>query len=309
MVRNLRGFIGSWLVQYERRSVQLMVLATLGLALVLVTLPPFGHPPKSKAEAVKLTATTPKKVNAPLVLPKPDPDSEIATGVDKLARQGRAIRRGGGTHRWVALTFDDGPGPFTGQLLASLESMKVPATFFQVGKMLEQFSSAGALTSETPDVTIGDHTYDHASMPGLGRDGQKQEILRTATIMQQHGEKAPRLFRPPYGAWNSDTAALTKARGMAMILWDVDSKDYTRPGVDQIVNNVVSAVKPGSIVLMHDAGGERSQTLAAVPKIVKKLRARGYGFVTVNKLIAMDPPKGGDDFAGVGEVPSGEGAG
>jgi peptidoglycan/xylan/chitin deacetylase (PgdA/CDA1 family) len=161
--------------------------------------------------------------------------------------------------------------------------------------MLQQFPAAGRLTSETPGISIGDHTYSHTSMPTLGTDGQKQEILQAATLMQQQGEKAPRLFRPPYGAWDVHTRALTRRRGMAIVLWNVDSEDYTRPGVKRIVDNVVSAVKPGSIVLMHDAGGDRSQTLAAVPTIVRKLRRMGYGLVTVEKMLAEDPPRRKDD--------------
>jgi peptidoglycan/xylan/chitin deacetylase (PgdA/CDA1 family) len=307
-VRNVRGYIGSLLVQFERRAIQIMSLAALGLALTLVALPPFGHAPQPSAQP---TLHTPKpKAKVPLVLPKPDPADAQARAVDRLARRGLAIRSGGGKRRWVALTFDDGPGPYTGQLLSELQSLNAPATFFQVGKMLQQFPGAGQLTASTPDMVIGDHTYSHASMPSLGRDGQKQEILETAALMQQKGEKAPRLFRPPYGAWDVHTRALTRQRGMAMILWNVDSEDYTRPGVAQIVKNVVSAVKPGSIVLMHDGGGDRSQTLAAVPLIVKKLRKQGYGLVTVDKLIATDPPYRKDDFGLPGQAPpAGEGAG
>lgn len=278
-----------------------MSLAALCLALALVAVPPFGQPPKSSAEA---TLRTPRPTaKAPLVLPKPDPSDEQARAVVALGRRGVGIRSGGGRHRWVALTFDDGPGPYTPKLLRELERLRVPATFFQVGRMLQQFPAAGRQASETPQITIGDHTYSHSSMPQLGREGQKQEILQAATLMQQNGEQPPRLFRPPYGAWDLHTRALTKQRGMAIILWNVDSEDYTRPGVARIVRNVVDAVKPGSIVLMHDAGGDREQTLAAVPLIVKRLRKQGYGFVTVDRMIAEDPPRGGEDFGQPRAVP------
>lgn len=278
-----------------------MALAALCLAMALVAVPPFGDPPRSSAEPALRTPRP--TIKTPLVLPKPAPGDKEAKAILALSRRGVGIRSGGGRHRWVALTFDDGPGPYTGQLLAELESLKVPATFFQVGRMLQQFRAAGKLAAETPDVTIGDHTYSHSSMPQLGRDGQKQEILEAATLMQQNGEKPPRLFRPPYGAWDIHTRALTRRRGMAIVLWNVDSEDYTRPGVKRIVDNVVSAVRPGSIVLMHDAGGPREQTLAAVPLIVKKLRRRGYGFVTVDRMLTDDPPKGGQDFGQPRPVP------
>ena len=75
-----------------------------------------------------------------------------------------------------------------------------------------------------------------------------------------------------------------------MVLWDVDSRDWTRPGVGRIVRNVVSRVRPGSIVLLHDGGGLRWQTVAAVPAIVRALRARGFRFVTVPRMMRVDPP-------------------
>src|SRR4051794_27581053 len=108
--------------------------------------------------------------------------------------------------------------------------------------------------------------------------------------MVANGEPTPRLFRPPYGAFNVDTESLMTQRGMAMILWSIDSEDYTRPGVDQIVANVMNNAAPGAIVLMHDGGGDRSQTALAVPKIVHRLRAQGYKFVTVPELLLRSPP-------------------
>jgi peptidoglycan/xylan/chitin deacetylase (PgdA/CDA1 family) len=141
-----------------------------------------------------------------------------------------------------------------------------------------------------PRVAIGDHTYTHGNMAQLRKGLQRDEIVSTAATMNALGEPAPRLFRPPYGAFNQDTLSLMQQRGMALILWSIDSEDYTRPGVDQIVANVVGNAAPGSIVLMHDGGGDRSQTALAVPKIVHRLRERGYKFVTVPELIERSPP-------------------
>jgi peptidoglycan/xylan/chitin deacetylase (PgdA/CDA1 family) len=225
------------------------------------------------------------------VLPPPPPGDAAARAVAGLARTTSAIRHGGGRRRLVALTFDDGPGPYTKAFLAELERLRVPATFFQVGRMLDQFSEAAAATSEAPDVAIGDHSYSHRPMARLDRALQRDEVLRAAAAMTAHGEAPPRLFRPPYGSWDRVTHALLRRRGMAMILWSVDSEDYRRPGIRRIVHNVVTAVHPGAIVLMHDAGGDRTQTLRALPYLVRKLRRSGYGLVTVPELLRRDPPR------------------
>jgi len=301
-VRKARGYIGALLVQFERRTIQLLALALLCLPLALVAVLPFGRAPEQTVTPT-LEATVRPRPHAkrPLVLPKPPLTDPRALAVDRLARHGMAIRSGGGTRRWVALTFDDGPGPYTSRLLAELERLKAPATFFQVGRMLQEFPGPAVLTANTPLLSIGDHTYSHSLLPRLSRRGQLREILDGAVIMERLGAPPPRLFRPPYGAWDSDTRDLTRQRRMAVILWDVDSEDYKRPGVAKIVRNVVGAVRPGSIVLMHDGGGNRNQTIAALPKIVRRLRKRGYGLVTVDKLISEDPPRRRDDFARPGQ--------
>lgn len=299
-MRTVRGYIGALLVQFERRPVQLMALALLCLPLALVAVPPFSRPPKRTAEPTLQPPPRPRP-KPQATLPRPPVSDTRGRAVDRLARMGVAIRSGGGRHRWVALTFDDGPGPYTARVLAELERLRVPATFFQVGKMLLQFPGPAMLTRNTESVTIGDHTYSHALLTRLNRRAQLREILVAAAAMERIGEPAPRLFRPPYGAWDSDTRAVTRARGMAIVLWNVDSEDYRRPGVGTIVHNVVGAVRPGSIVLMHDGGGDRRQTIKAIPKIVKRLRARGYRFVTIDKLIGTDPPRRRADVGRIGQ--------
>jgi peptidoglycan/xylan/chitin deacetylase (PgdA/CDA1 family) len=278
-----------FLAHWELRSVQLLSLAALGLALVLVAAVPFPHAP---ARAVGLELA-PRAPAAPVVLAPPPPGDAAMRAVARAAATDTSIRKGATKHRLIALTFDDGPGPYTERILAELQRLKVHATFFQVGRMLDQFPHAAAATSEAPDVAIGDHTYDHRPMAQLDRTLQRGEILQAASAMVAHGEAPPRLFRPPYGSWDRATHLLLRRRGMAMILWSIDSQDYRRPGVKKLVANVVSAAHPGAIVLMHDAGGDRSQTLAALPAIVHKLRHKGYGLVTVPELLLRDPPPAG----------------
>jgi peptidoglycan/xylan/chitin deacetylase (PgdA/CDA1 family) len=305
-VRAIRGHIGGYLVHWERRPVQLLVLVGLVLAAALGVVLPFGDAPDGKADSKRGAAQRHAKPS--LVLPAPSAADREAQAVAKVAATGDAIRSGGGRRHLVALTFDDGPGPYTERIVRELERLHVPATFFQVGREIPEFPAAAARTSEAPDVVIGDHTFSHPPMDRLSPAEQKHEILATASAMLGHGEAQPRLFRPPYGVWDAHTRALTRTRGMAMILWNVDSEDYRRPGVDRIVHNVMTEVEPGSIILMHDAGGDRTQTLEALPKIVHRLRRRGFGLVTVPKLLLEDPPRAGDT-ARPGQVEGESGAG
>lgn len=103
----------------------------------------------------------------------------------------------------------------------------------------------------------------------------------------------PLLFRAPFRSFDQATLAQVQRLKMLTVHWSVESRDFTRPGVQRIVENVVSAARPGAIILMHDDGGDRSQTAAAIPAIVKRLRAKRYRFVTVPQLLHDDPPPAG----------------
>jgi peptidoglycan/xylan/chitin deacetylase (PgdA/CDA1 family) len=137
---------------------------------------------------------------------------------------------------------------------------------------------------------IGDHTELHRPMSELSKNDQRDELLDQAAAISQYGAPFPRLFRPPYGVYNATTLALLRKYGMLMVMWSVDSNDYLMPGVARIVKTVISGARPGAIILMHDAGGDREQTIAALPKIIRGLRARGYRLVTVPRLLLDDPP-------------------
>jgi len=209
-----------------------------------------------------------------------------------------AIRIAGSQHREIALTFDDGPGPYTPQVLRVLEREHVPGTFFEVG-VAEQYFHASTTAIVARGYPIGDHTENHYAMSTLSRRQQQQQLLQESAAIGQYGAPFPRLFRPPYGLWNSTTLSLLKRYRMLMILWTVDTNDYTLPGVSSIVDSAVDGAKPGAIILMHDAGGNRSETVAALPKIIAGLRKRGYTLVTVPQLILDNPPPRNQDIASV----------
>jgi peptidoglycan/xylan/chitin deacetylase (PgdA/CDA1 family) len=192
--------------------------------------------------------------------------------------------------REVALTFDDGPGPYTAEVIRTLKRLHTPGTFFQVGRTEHYFTDAEEAGRREPLVTIGVHTLDHARLDRLGRAEQAAQIDRDTAILTAAGNPQPTLFRPPYGAYDQATLELLRERDMTMVLWSVDSKDYERPGVDAIVDRVLSDVTPGAIVLLHDAGGDRRQTIDALPRIVLGLRRRHYKLVSVPQLLRDAPP-------------------
>jgi peptidoglycan/xylan/chitin deacetylase (PgdA/CDA1 family) len=191
------------------------------------------------------------------------------------------VSHGSRRRRVVALTFDDGPGPFTWRVVRELQRMHVSATFFQVGSQVAAYPWAAHLVQQS--FAVGDHTYSHPNLRRLRWAAQLREV--------RWGPAARgALFRPPYESFDRRTLGALRRERMLMVLWDVDSRDWTRPGVGRIVRNVVSRVRPGSIVLLHDGGGLRWQTVAALPLIVRQLRARGYRFVTVPRMMRVAPP-------------------
>jgi peptidoglycan/xylan/chitin deacetylase (PgdA/CDA1 family) len=192
-------------------------------------------------------------------------------------------------HRLIALTFDDGPSPYTPAIVRILVRMRVPATFFVVGQQLQVFPSA--LRDELAHgFEIGDHTQNHAWLAHLNAAGQYAQIAAAAGGVQRLGAPPPMLFRPPYGIYDATTLATLRRLHMLMVLWSIDPGDWRRPGARAILANVLSHSKPGAIVILHDGGGDRSQTIAALPGIVRGLRRRGYRLVSVAQLIKLAPP-------------------
>jgi peptidoglycan/xylan/chitin deacetylase (PgdA/CDA1 family) len=126
-------------------------------------------------------------------------------------------------------------------------------------------------------------------MTSLSSADADRELARTSAAIKQASHYAPCLFRPPSGAINSSVASLARQRHLLSIVWDVDPKDWSLPGTDAIVGNVLRNARAGSIVLLHDAGGPRSETLAALPQIIAGLRARHLTFVTVPELLGLRP--------------------
>ncbi len=213
-------------------------------------------------------------------------------------REGRAIEqtrgytsyvaRGSPNRREIALTFDDGPGPDTPRIMRVLRRLHAPATFFFVGQQADVFGRT-LQEEHARGFAIGNHTQNHAPLGRLPAQSQRRQLLAAARRGRRNGVEDMRFFRPPYGSYNPATLQVARRLGLLMVLWTADTGDYRRPGVNAIVQAAVRRARPGWIVLMHDAGGPRRQTVRALPHIIHQLRRRGFSLVTVPQMLADAP--------------------
>lgn len=187
--------------------------------------------------------------------------------------------------REVALTFDDGPTAYTPAIVRILEREQVPATFFMVGGLVPGHSALLKRILRGGSM-LANHTLSHANVAGAGGFAARQIAATQARIRRASGF-TPCLFRPPYGATSSALNGVVRSFGALSILWDVDPQDWLTPGTATIVSRVVGQARSGSIILLHDGGGPRSQTVAALPAIIRTLRGRGLRFVTVTELLRL----------------------
>jgi peptidoglycan/xylan/chitin deacetylase (PgdA/CDA1 family) len=172
---------------------------------------------------------------------------------------------------YVALTYDDGPNPSTtNALLTALRNAGARATFFNMGSRDQQYPDLVRAVSSA-GMWVGNHTWSHPHLTQLSRQAALDEIVRTQQVTQQIIGQTPTLFRPPYGETNSQIEADAAAQGLVQVLWTVDSRDWNGASTDQIVA-AAATLQPGGIILMHD---NYQTTIAAVPRIVADLNARG----------------------------------
>lgn len=209
--------------------------------------------------------------------------------VARALRRTPFVRVAGDQTRSVALTFDDGPGPFTQRILDTLRRGGAKATFFILGNQVSAFP-VPLQRALAEGHAIGDHTWNHAPLTRLTRREVASELTDASAALQGAGAPAPTLFRPPYGAFDDRTLAAARRRGMLTVLWSVDTTDYQETSARRMAKRVLAQVRPGSIVLMHDGGGDRTVTSRALPLIVRGLDRRGYRMVTVPQLLMTNPP-------------------
>lgn len=189
----------------------------------------------------------------------------------------------------IALTFDDGPHPiYTEKIMEILDRYDAKATFFVTGEQVEKLPDVVKKAAEHGHE-IGNHTYHHVPLLGISKSELRSEIKQTEKLIVETTGVHPRLFRPVAGYYDDviiETAAEEQYQ-VIMWSWHQDSRDWANPGVGKIIRNVLPNVHPGDIILFHDAGGKRVQTVQALEVIIPALIEDGYELVTVTDLIKL----------------------
>ena len=262
---------------------------------------PWDLPPRTRMGSVparalalaardRLSALVPLTVSSGTMHGRDDePGADTGDGVAlaaRLAREGRYLTRGAADQPEVALTFDDGPDPeHTPRVLETLDRYAVPATFFCVGAaarahpdLLRRAADAGHL--------VANHTWSHPYLPDLSREELRWQVEATGSALAAAagGSALPDMVRPPYGAYTPQVLGWLADQDATTVLWDVDSGDWQLPGPEAIAEQALRDARNGSILLLHDGGGDRTQTITALPVIIEALHSRGYRLVTVPHL-------------------------
>lgn len=190
---------------------------------------------------------------------------------------------------YVAITFDDGPNePYTSEILAVLKRYHVRATFFLIGE--NALTYPGTVRKILADGNeIGNHTFSHPHLPDERGSAILWQIDHTEDVLDQISGVRPIWFRPPYGFRDPRLFPKTHREGLRVVEWSNMPRDWTRPGTKVIVKRTLEHLKPGDIILLHDGdntihGGDRSQTVAALPAIIQGIEARGLTPVTISQL-------------------------
>jgi peptidoglycan/xylan/chitin deacetylase (PgdA/CDA1 family) len=180
----------------------------------------------------------------------------------------------------IALTIDDGPSPvYTPQVLRLLEKYHVTATFSMIGIEVRGYPAVAREVAAAGHV-IANHTWTHPDLARLPPVLVADQMVRGAEAIHAVTGRVPRLFRAPYGAWSPYVLERCAQADLIPLGWSVDPRDWSRPGVPAIISNIMRNTHGGSIILEHDGGGNRSQTVAALTYVIPRLLAAGYHFRT-----------------------------
>jgi len=194
------------------------------------------------------------------------------------------------TEKLVALTFDDGPWPTTPEVLKILFEKNVKATFCVVTRQLKGKGLDAAKQALGDGHHICNHTVDHdQDLPKKSQQVIDDEIIGANRQLSERLGLKPFYYRPPGGSLGPNVVAAAKGQGQQVLLWTVDTKDYRKPPPEAIIATVMSQVQPGGVVLMHDGGGDRSATIAALPAIIDQLRGAGYELVLPDAVAPVAP--------------------
>ncbi|MFI9328480.1 polysaccharide deacetylase family protein [Kitasatospora sp. NPDC052868] len=236
---------------------------------------PGGAPAAApSATSPPTSAASPASTAAPSAAPSSAPSAVRAV----TAAESKPVYELDAARRVVALTIDDGPDPkHTPIVLALLQQYGIRATFFLIG---ENAAEHPALVREIADRGhhIANHTWTHPDLRELSEGKVRDELERTSDLLHRATGRAPTWFRAPGGDWGSTSLKVAASLGMRPMAWSVDPRDWARPGTTVITDRVLKDVRPGAIVLNHDGGGDRSQTVAALKTYLPVLIDSGYRF-------------------------------
>ena len=205
----------------------------------------------------------------------------------------------------VALTFDDGPAEkYTEAYLDILDKYNIHATFYNLGQNIEEYPDIAKKVIDQGSE-IQSHTYQHKQLTALDASALQSEFSNAFQGIKDSAGIDTTAFRPPYGAFNEKSWLNSGGLASVSVLWNQDSLDWKRPGTDAIVQNSLKGITSGSIILMHDGGGNRDQDVEALPTIIETLQGEGYEFVTVTELMKSDSSIPEDIASGNATMPEG----
>jgi peptidoglycan/xylan/chitin deacetylase (PgdA/CDA1 family) len=272
-----------WLRRRRRRRAFWAVVAVATVAAIVTGLWPRGSAPEPAPPARSAPAA--RRVPTPR---RPAQDVALK-GLRAALPVAYGLTHGDPAQRMVALTFDDGPSGRTPAILRVLSRNHAHATFFVVGRATRGMESVLRHIAATGNE-LADHTYSHADLLALRPPARKRQLQWTRGLVARATGVQPHFFRPPYGATGPAVNRLGRTLGLIPVLWSVDSRDWQLPGTKAIVRRVLANVQPGAIVLMHDGGGDRQETLRALPAILRALQRRHLQVVTLSRMFATAPP-------------------
>jgi peptidoglycan/xylan/chitin deacetylase (PgdA/CDA1 family) len=180
----------------------------------------------------------------------------------------------------IALTIDDGPNPvYTPQILRLLARYDITATFSMIGRMAAEYPAIAREVAHAGHLIVN-HTWSHSDVALMNAAGVKDQIVRAQDTIRSVTGHRPTMFRAPYGAWSPTVLRYCADNHLTALDWSVDPRDWARPGTQAIVSNIMRYTKTGSIILEHDGGGDRSETVAALKIVIPRLLDEGFRFRT-----------------------------
>jgi peptidoglycan/xylan/chitin deacetylase (PgdA/CDA1 family) len=217
--------------------------------------------------------------------PSYPPPHPVADSLAPFADSNHAIFCGGAGAPYVALSFDDGPGPHTQQTVNELRQANQRATFFLIGRQLHDYDNV--VKQELTVGTVGDHTWSHPFLARLSPDKQDDELGHAKAAIESLSGQPVSMARPPEDSVNAAVRQAERKFGMVQVNWSVDSGDAEHASAAQITDTVREGLRPGAIVLMHE---NQPETQKALPQILAELKRKNLQSVTIPELMKLDPP-------------------